>query len=65
MYEASAAWEDLVYNLAQPLKTLRLATPEDPNRRWQPRSPALAAGLTDHIWTVRELLKTVVLPVNT
>lgn len=65
MYDAPAAWEDLVYNLARPLKTLRLETSEDPERRWQPRSPARAAGLTDHIWTVKELLKTVVLPVNT
>jgi hypothetical protein len=65
MYEASAAWQDLAYNLARPLKTLRLETLEDPKRRWQPRSPAMAAGLTDHIWTVKELLKMVVLPINT
>jgi hypothetical protein len=31
-------------------------------RRWQARTPALAAGLTDHLWTVKELLMTVVLP---
>jgi hypothetical protein len=31
-------------------------------RRWKQRSPAMAAGLTDHIWTVKELLKTVVPP---
>jgi len=23
---------------------------------WQPRSPAMAAGLTDHVWTLREVL---------
>ena len=62
MYRASAAWEDLVYNLARPLKTLRLEVFGDPQRRWKQRSPAMAAGLTDHIWTVKELLKTVVLP---
>ena len=62
MYRASAAWEDLVYNLARPLKTLRLPVFEDPKRRWRQRSPAMAAGLTDHIWTVKELLKTVVPP---
>ena len=22
--------------------------------RWQPRTPAMAAGLTDHVWTLRE-----------
>ena len=64
MYCASATWEDLVYNLARPLKTLRLEV-NTPNRRWQPRSPAMAAKLTDRIWTVKELLTTVVPPVNT
>ena len=64
MYCASATWEDLVYNLARPLKTLRLEDNEA-HRRWQPRSPAMAAGLTERIWTVMELLTTVVPPVNT
>ena len=64
MYRASAAWEDLVYNLARPLKTLRLQV-NDAHRRWQPRSPAMAAGLSDHVWTVKELLTTVIPPVNT
>lgn len=65
MYRASAAWEDLVYNLARPLKTLRKRVFDDPNRRWKPRTPAMAAGLTDHIWTVKELLTTLVTPNNT
>jgi hypothetical protein len=30
-------------------------------QRWQARTPAMAAGLTDHIWTVQELLMTVVI----
>jgi hypothetical protein len=25
-------------------------------RKWQQRTPAMAAGLTDHIWTLEELL---------
>jgi hypothetical protein len=25
-------------------------------RRWRPRTPAMAAGLTDHVWTLREVL---------
>lgn len=62
MYRASAAWEDLVYNLARPLKTLRLPVFGDPQRRWQQRSPAMASGLVDHIWTVKELLNAVVPP---
>jgi hypothetical protein len=64
MYRASAAWQDLVYNLARPLKTLRLEV-NDTQRRWQLRSPAMAAGLSDRVWTVKELLTTVVPPVNT
>ena len=62
MYRASAAWEDLVYNLARPLKTLRVEVFGDPRRRWIQQSPAMASGLTDHIWTVKELLNTVVPP---
>ena len=55
MYRASAAWEDLVYNFARPLETLRVKILGDPKRRWRPRTPAMAAGLTDRIWTVIEL----------
>ena len=61
-YEAAVAWEDLVYNFARPLKSLRIPIFDDPKRKWKPRSPAMAAGLTDHIWTVKELLKTVPSP---
>jgi IS1 family transposase len=25
-------------------------------KQWQPRTPAMAAGLTDHVWTLREVL---------
>jgi len=59
MYRASAAWQDIMYNLARPLKTLRVRIYGHPKRRWKPRTPAMAAGLTDHIWTVKELLKTI------
>ena len=61
MLEASCAWEDWTYNLTRPVKTLRIEV-NDGQCRWQPRSPAMAAGLTDHIWTVKELLMTVVAP---
>lgn len=62
LYRASATWEDLVYNWVRPLKTLRQQVFDDPHRRWSPRTPAMAAGLTDHIWTVKELLTTVIPP---
>jgi hypothetical protein len=61
MLEAACAWEDWVYNLTRAVKTLRIEVNER-QRRWQSRSPAVAAGLTDHIWTVKELLMTVVAP---
>ena len=61
--EASCAWEDWIYNLTRPVKTLHVEV-NDGQRRWQPRSPAMVAGITDHIWTVKELLMTVVAPVG-
>jgi len=66
-YRASAVWEDCYYNLICPHKSLRLPVRDDPRRKWSPRTPAMAAGLTDHIWTVKELLTTLPLPgaVNT
>ena len=62
MLKASCAWEDAVYNLARPLKTLRVEV-KDRNRRWLQRSPAMAAGLTDHVWKIEELLRTVIAPI--
>jgi hypothetical protein len=61
MLRASCALEDSVYNLMRPVKTLRIEVNND-LRRWQPRTPAMAAGLTDHIWTIEELMRTVVVP---
>lgn len=64
MHMAAAAWEDLYYNLARPHKSLRLEINNDLKRRWMLRTPAMAAGLTDHIWTIKELLTTTVPPLN-
>ena len=61
MLKAAWAWHDWVDNLTRPVKTLRLEVNEG-RRRWQQRTPAMAAGLTDHIWTVKELLMRVVPP---
>jgi hypothetical protein len=61
MLEASCAWEDWVYSLTRPVKSLRLEV-NDGQRRWQPRSAAIAAGLIDHVWTIEELLMTVAVP---
>jgi hypothetical protein len=61
MLEASAVWEDAVYNLTRPVKTLRQEV-KTGRRRYEPRSPIMAAGLSDHIWSIKELLWTVVPP---
>jgi len=61
MLEAASAWEDAVYNMTRPVKTLALEV-NDGKRRWAHRTPAMVAGLTDHIWPVQEILTTVVVP---
>jgi hypothetical protein len=61
-YRASAAWEDCCYNLVRPHKSLRLPIRDALPRKWLPRTPAMAAGLTNRIWTVKELLTTLPLP---
>lgn len=63
MLQAASVWEDVVYNLARPLKTLRLEA-NDGQRRWIPRSPAMAASLTNHLWTMEDLLCSVPRPTN-
>jgi hypothetical protein len=63
MLRAAAVWEDAVYNLARHVKTLRLEV-NDGTRRWLQRSPAMVAGLTDHIWSIEELLSYLPLPNN-
>lgn len=55
---ASWFWGDAVYNLVHPLRSLRQRTTQG-GRRWIARSPAMAAGLTDHLWTIQELLHVV------
>jgi IS1 family transposase len=61
-------WQQLAlyhayYNFCLPHASLRQALPQpEPTngsgsvKRWQPRTPAMAAGLTDHVWTLREVL---------
>ena len=59
---AACAWEDWVYNLTRTVDTLALPLRDGQRRWWQQQTPAMAAGLTDHIWTIKELLITVVPP---
>jgi hypothetical protein len=61
-YRAAAAWEDAYDNLIRPHKSLRLPLADALPQKWRPQTPAMAAHLTDHIWTVKELLTTLPLP---
>ena len=61
MHKASAALEDIYYNLIRPLKTLRLNAEENSGLKQLPRTPAIAAGLTDHIQTLKEVFSMVVI----
>jgi IS1 family transposase len=54
----------MYYNFCLPHASLRhpLLQPEPTHghgsaKRWQPQTPAMAAGLTDHVWTLREVLR--------
>ncbi len=50
------------YTLCWPHASLRLRALE--RRTWQERTPAMAAGLTDHVWTLEDLLRYRVLSVK-
>jgi len=45
------------YNVCWPHDSLRLLAPPDAPRKWDERTPAMAAGLADHPWTIGELLR--------
>src|SRR5712691_2840587 len=54
----------MYYNFCLPHTALRqpMPLPEPTHgtgsaKRWQPQTPAMAAGLTDHVWTLREVLR--------
>jgi hypothetical protein len=51
------------YNFCLPHASLRLPLPQpEPSngtgsaKKWRPQTPAMVAGLTDHRWTLREVL---------
>jgi hypothetical protein len=63
MLKAACCWEDALYNFNRPCKSLRIELEEaGAGQKWQPRTPAMAAGLSDHIWSVKELLTMLVVP---
>lgn len=50
------------YNFCWHHASLRLRAPAGADHKWQERTPAMAAGLTDHRWTLSELLHFKVAP---
>src|SRR5215468_1599517 len=43
-------------SLRQPLQVPEPTNGPGPAKRWRPYTPAMAAGLTDHVWTLQEVL---------
>lgn len=63
LLKAACSWEDALYNFNRACKSLRVEVEEgEVGQKWLKRSPAMAAGLTDHIWNVKELLTMLVIP---
>ena len=58
--KAHLAFQVAYYHFVRPHLSLREQVPkeeqEDSPLRWRKRTPAMAAHLTDHIWSLRELL---------
>ena len=60
---ARGVWAMNVYNWVRPHRSLRQPLPIPQGRKlYQPRTPAMAAGLTDHIWSVKDILTHQVFP---
>jgi hypothetical protein len=53
VHEAVTYFTMYSYNFCWPVRTLRV---RDARGRWQPRTPAMEAGLTDHVWSMNEWL---------
>jgi len=52
-HRAATAFSYFSYNFCWPVRSLR---DRDADGRWRPRTPAMAAGLTDHVWPISEWL---------
>ena len=53
VHRAATAFSYFSYNFCWPVETLR---ERDADGRWRPRTPAMAAGLTDRVWSLAEWL---------
>lgn len=65
MHLAAACWQDCFYNWVRPHKSLRLAVVQPAKQRWLPRTPGMAANLTDHIWSFKDVLTVIPVPKHT
>ena len=54
VHEAATYFTMYSYNFCWPVRTLRIRESKD--HPWQPRTPAMVAGLTDHVWSLAEWL---------
>jgi hypothetical protein len=55
MHAATLNFLQAWYNFVRPHHSLRLPNP-DPHKKWVYQTPAMAEGLTNHKWTLDELL---------
>ena len=53
VHQAMTYFTMYTYNFCWAVRTLR---EQDADGQWHPRTPALAAGLTDHVWSLSEWL---------
>jgi hypothetical protein len=53
VHGAATRFSHFSYNFCWPVRTLR---ERGADGRWQERTPAMAAGLTDHVWSLSEWL---------
>jgi IS1 family transposase len=53
VHEATTCFTTFSYNFCWPVRTLRV---QDDRGHWRQRTPAMVAGLTDHIWSLEEWL---------
>jgi hypothetical protein len=51
MHRAASYFSGYGYNFCWPVRTLRVREADGP---WQARTPAMAAGLSDHVWSTKE-----------
>ena len=51
VHNAMSYFVGFSYNFCWPVRTLRVKLE---NGKWQERTPAMAAGLADHVWTTKE-----------